>query len=119
MPIVCVAHAVVTLACWGSVASQALDATGRYIAVGGEGCQTQLWDLDTQTQVFKAKGGKPNKVGTDMNTHARTHIALRHRGAYVAERGCMDVLRFVLSLLCSGWQCGLATHHSCYLHTLG
>lgn len=39
---------------------QAVDSSGRYIAVGGEGCHVQVWSLETQKAVFKAKGGKPN-----------------------------------------------------------
>ncbi len=43
--------------------AQALDSTQTYIVVGGEGCQMQIWNLSTQREVFRAKGGKPNRVG--------------------------------------------------------
>ena len=42
---------------------QALDSSGTYVAVGGEGCQMQIWNLDTRKEVFRAKGGKPNRCG--------------------------------------------------------
>ncbi|GAX76123.1 hypothetical protein CEUSTIGMA_g3566.t1 [Chlamydomonas eustigma] len=46
-----------------NVACMSVDHTGRYIALGGEGHNVQVWDLATQKEVFHAKGGKPNKVG--------------------------------------------------------
>lgn len=43
----------------------ALDSSCQYMAVGGEGCNVQVWDLTTAPphEVFKAKGGKPDKLG--------------------------------------------------------
>ncbi|KAG1673183.1 hypothetical protein FOA52_015294 [Chlamydomonas sp. UWO 241] len=46
-----------------SVSAMAVDSTGRYIAVGGDACNVQVWDLDSSLPVWKAKGGKPNMVG--------------------------------------------------------
>lgn len=43
--------------------AQALDSQGSQVAVGGEGHQVQVWSLATSQEVFKAKGGKPNRVG--------------------------------------------------------
>eukprot|EP00798_Chlamydomonas_sp_ICE-L_P015724 gene15724-21844_t len=41
----------------------AVDQSESRIAVGGEGCQMQVWSLDSCTEIFRAKGGKPNRVG--------------------------------------------------------
>ena len=39
---------------------QAVDSSGCYVAVGGDGCNLQVWSLAEQKEVFRAKGGKPN-----------------------------------------------------------
>ena len=41
----------------------AVDSSGRYVAVGGESCNAEVWDLSSSSSVFKAKGGKPDKLG--------------------------------------------------------
>lgn len=50
---------------------QALDNSGTRVAVGGEGCHLQIWSLAEEqglSEVFKAKGTKPNKVRTGCKT---------------------------------------------------
>jgi hypothetical protein len=39
---------------------QAVDESGQYIAVGGEGSNVQVWSLAEGKEVFRGKGGKPN-----------------------------------------------------------
>ncbi|MEW5311265.1 MAG: hypothetical protein WDW38_002996 [Sanguina aurantia] len=47
--------------------SQAVDSSNRYLAVGGEGYNLQVWDIQTRLEVFHAKGGKPSRCGlTDL-----------------------------------------------------
>ena len=46
-----------------NASSMAVDSSGRYVAVGGESCNVVVWDLLTSKEVFKAKGGKPDKLG--------------------------------------------------------
>ncbi|KAJ9515471.1 hypothetical protein QJQ45_016462 [Haematococcus lacustris] len=36
---------------------------GDLVALGGDGCQLQVWSLSAGAQVFAAKGAKPNRVG--------------------------------------------------------
>lgn len=46
---------------------QAVDSSNRFLAVGGEGYNLQIWDIQTRLEVFHAKGGKPSRCGlTDL-----------------------------------------------------
>ncbi len=42
---------------------QAVDEDGRYLAVGNQGTELSIWDLQTQQRFYLAKGTKPNRIG--------------------------------------------------------
>lgn len=46
-----------------SVLTLALDHEGSRAAVGGEGCQISIFDLNTKQRMFKGKGPKPDHLG--------------------------------------------------------
>lgn len=42
---------------------QAVDEDGKFLAVGNQGTELSVWDLQTQQRAFLAKAGKPNRIG--------------------------------------------------------